>query len=57
MGDVVLRYVGEGAFVFGVPATDLTQADIDACGLSADELLAYEPRVYELVVETSNASE
>jgi hypothetical protein len=39
---VVLRYVGEGgAFVFGVPAADLRQADIDASGLTVDELLAY----------------
>lgn len=43
---IVLRYVGDGAFVFGVPASDLTQAAVDACGLTIDELLAFEPRVY-----------
>lgn len=50
---VVLIYVGgrseHGAFIFGVPARDLTQADIEACGLSADELLRFTPAVYALV--------
>ena len=48
---VVLAYVGgeHGAFIFGVPARDLTQADIEACGLSADELLRFTPSVYALV--------
>lgn len=42
-----LRYVGEGAFVNGVPARDLTQTDIEQSGLSVEQLLAFEPRVYE----------
>lgn len=50
---VVLIYVGgeHGAFIFGVPARDLTQADVEACGLSVDELLQFTPVVYALVNE------
>lgn len=46
---IVLRYIGEGTFVFGVPARDLTQADIDACDFTAAELLGFSPAVYEPV--------
>ena len=50
---VVLTYIGgeHGAFVFGVPKRDLTQADVEACGLSVDELLQFTPAVYALVNE------
>lgn len=44
---IVLRYVGNGAFVNGVPARDLTQTDIEQCGHSVEQLLAFEPRVYD----------
>lgn len=30
--DIVLYYVGDGAWVAGVPASNLTQADIDEVG-------------------------
>ena len=44
---IILRYIGDGAFVNGVPARDLTQTDIEQCGFSVEQLLAFEPRVYE----------
>jgi len=50
MDDIVLKYIGHlnhGAFIFGVPACDLTAAMVDECGLSVEELLAYQPPVYE----------
>lgn len=47
---IVLRYIG-GGFIFGVPARDLTQADIEACGLTAAEILEYQPALYEPVEE------
>lgn len=37
---IVLRYVGEGAFLAGVPACDLTAEMIETCGYTVDELLA-----------------
>lgn len=44
---VVLRYVGEhGAIVMGVPATDLTRAQIKESGHTEKELLALTPAVY-----------
>lgn len=45
--EVILRYVGDGAFLNGVPARDLTQADIEQCGHSVEQLLAFQPRVYD----------
>jgi hypothetical protein len=38
---IVLKYVGSGAFVTGVPACDLTQDMITACGFSEEILLAF----------------
>lgn len=51
LAPVVLHYIGDGAFIFGVPARDLTQADIDTCGLTAAQLLEYSPAIYEPVAE------
>lgn len=47
MDEIVLKYVGDGAFVNGVPARDLTQTDIEQSGHRVEQLLAFEPRVYE----------
>jgi len=35
-----LIYIGDGAWLAGVPARDLTAADIEACGRSVEELIA-----------------
>ncbi len=43
----ILRYVGDGAFVNGVPARDLDSSDIASSGFTVEQLLAFEPRVYE----------
>ena len=41
MNEIVLRYVGEGTYIEGVPACDLTQQMIDECGVPVVILLAY----------------
>lgn len=46
-GAVILKYIGEGAFVNGVPARDLDSTDIAQSGFTVEQLLAFEPRVYE----------
>lgn len=47
---IVVRYVGDGAFYNGVPARDLTEADLAA--LSDEQRAAVETDViYELAVE------
>ena len=46
---VVLRYIGGTTYVNGVPARDLTQADIENSGQTVEQLLAYVPRVYARV--------
>ena len=38
---IVLRYIGEGLYVAGVPACDLTQQMIDDSGYTVEELLAF----------------
>ena len=38
---IILKYVGEGQYVAGVPATDLTQEQIDASGYTIEELLKF----------------
>lgn len=51
---IVLRYIGAGAYITGVPACDLTQEQIDASGYTVGELLAYNSAtqpLYELVKE------
>lgn len=49
---VILKYIGNadghGAYIEGVPATDLTQEQIDASGYTVDELLAFSPAAYAL---------
>lgn len=52
MSEIVLRYVGDGsAWVPGVPARDLTQADVEASGYTVEQLAAFRPAVY--TVESS----
>lgn len=55
MGNIVLEYVGNeqghGFYVEGVPATDLTQEQINASGYTLDELLAFSGPVYRLAHE------
>ena len=49
---MVLRYVGEGQYVAGVPATDLTQQQIDESGYTIEQLLAFHSGaqpVYEVI--------
>lgn len=51
-GVIVLRYVGKEAYLPGIPSRDLTQADIDASGRTAEELIAtglYAPDVSKKV--------
>jgi hypothetical protein len=36
--EIVLKYVGNGYWIPGVPARDLTQTDIDATGYSIAQL-------------------
>jgi len=38
--EIVLKYVGDGAWLGGVPNVDLTQAQIDASGYTRDRLIA-----------------
>ena len=38
--EVVLRYVGTGDFMPGIPDRDLTAGDVAECGLSIEELMA-----------------
>lgn len=38
--DIVLRYVGNGAFIPGVPARDLTRADLEHLEIDVTHLLA-----------------
>lgn len=40
--EVILIYTGDGAWLPGVPACDLTQEQIEACGRDVDELIASE---------------
>lgn len=40
MGETILTYANTGAWLPGVPARDLTQADVDTCGRSVAELVA-----------------
>ena len=51
MDNVILQYVGNdnghGFYIEGVPATDLTQEQIDASGYTVDELLAFSGPVYK----------
>ena len=57
MSDIVLRFVGSPVYEGrpGWPAKDLTQEELDARGLDAADLLAYQtghpakPRLYEAV--------
>ena len=52
MNEIVLRYVGDGAYVEGVPACDLTQAMIDECGIAIEVLLIFcngDKPIYEKV--------
>lgn len=37
---IVLKYVGHGAWLGGVPNVDLTQAQIDASGYTCEQLIA-----------------
>lgn len=37
--NTVLKYIGNGAHFPGVPAADMTQADIDASGMTLDALV------------------
>jgi hypothetical protein len=48
---IVLKYIGAGAYVTGIPACDLSEADIAASGFSADQLLAL-PGLFERVTQT-----
>ncbi len=40
MDTIVLKYVGNGDWLGGVPACDLTQAQLDASGYTRDRLIA-----------------
>jgi len=59
---IVLKYIGGGNYIAGVPAVDLTEADIAASGFSAEQLLALKvgndtdeyqaPHLFERVTQT-----
>ncbi len=45
---VILNYIGDGAYLTGVPARDLTQQDIDESGHSQTDLV--ETGLYQLAI-------
>lgn len=51
--EIVLKYIGDGAYIPGVPRCDLTQYLIDDTGMTADKLCEYAPAVYERVTTAS----
>lgn len=42
-----LRYIGNGAWVAGIPARDLSEDEVTARGIDADALLKARPDLYE----------
>ena len=46
MPEIILKYVGGGAFIDGVPARSLTAEDLEGLGWSADTLTATD--LYEI---------
>lgn len=53
---VVLTYVGNGAYIAGVPATDLTASAIAASGLTIAQIKAYRNGAEPLYVDAAPAS-
>lgn len=51
---MTLKYIGEGAYIAGVPACDLTQDMIDASEYTIDELLAFRNGDKPLYEEVGN---
>ena len=51
---VILRYVGSGSYVAGVPANDLTESDVAASGLAIEFLLALHDGDKPLYVPVTN---
>ncbi len=49
MEDIVWKYVGNGEFIDGVPARDLTQADVDWLHEDLRSALEHFPRFYRRV--------
>jgi hypothetical protein len=49
---IILRYIGNGSYVAGIPATDLTEADIAASGFAIDEIMAFRNGGEPLYVST-----
>jgi len=45
--EIILEYVGGGAFIAGVPARNLTAEDLEGLGWSEDRLTATE--LYQIV--------
>lgn len=52
---VILRYVGNGSYVAGIPANDLTEADIAASGFAIEYVLTLSDGHNPLYVPISNA--
>lgn len=54
----ILKYIGDGAYIPGVPRADMTQEMIDESGYTKAQLLSFVPPVYELadkpVVKAAN---
>jgi hypothetical protein len=51
MDAIVLKYQGNGGYISGVPATDLTAAAIAASGFTVDEIKAYKNGTEPLYVD------
>lgn len=50
---IVLQYVGNGAYIAGVPTTDLTASDIAASGFAAEEIKAYRNGTEPLYIDAT----
>lgn len=55
MNDIVLKYVGGGAYVSGLPAKDLTATDIAASGFALEQIQAFSSGGAPLYVPAESA--
>ena len=52
---IILRYIGNGSYVAGIPATDLTAADITASGFAIEQIKALQDNGNALYVPVDKA--
>jgi hypothetical protein len=53
MPEIILEYVGGGAFIDGIPARDLTAEDLEGLGWDAERLTTTD--LYEFVEDEPDA--